>query len=339
MSGTIGVIYNDPIPGRLHSLGEAGAVLGVLDAVATVSKALKKLGYEVLAIPLKPPLSHAATDPAPVKADIIFNLFEGFDGEAESEAALAEILEQMGACFTGSPSRALRLSQNKAAEKQLLRSYGIPVPEWQVLSPENLSDFKLNFPCIIKPLGEHASHGISAESVVADFDVLSKRINFIFRAYQCPSLVEEFLSGREFCALVVGNGHPRVFPIEEIVYTLPSEKPRILTYAAKWIPEDEYFTGTKTKCPANISPELRQQIESLALASFTVVGCRGYARVDMRQSEAGELMVLEVNPNPDISSAGGARLQAKVGGMDYVTFISEIVSLAQESFPRAGERV
>jgi len=151
--------------------------------------------------------------------------------------------------------------------------------------------------------------------------------------------VEEFLPGREFCALVVGNGHPQVFPIEEIVYALPAEKPKILTYAAKWIPEDDYFTGTKTKCPAEIGPELSQRIESLALASFTAVGCRGYARVDMRQDGDSQLMVLEVNPNPDISSAGGARLQAEVGGMDYVTFISKILSLAQDAFAQTGERV
>ncbi|MCX5704106.1 MAG: hypothetical protein NT066_06440, partial [Candidatus Omnitrophica bacterium] len=181
---------------------------------------------------LRPPLSITVADLTDVKADIIFNLFEGFDGEPDSEAAVAEVLEQMGTCFTGSPSRALRLSQNKAAEKQILRSQGIPVPDWQVLSPENLSCFALNFPCIIKPLGEHASHGISADSVVADRDVLSKRIHFIFESYRCQSLVEEFLPGREFCALVVGNEHPHLFPIEEIVYTLPEGKPKILTYAA-----------------------------------------------------------------------------------------------------------
>ena len=335
MSGKIGIVYNEPVPGRLHSLGEEGAVVGVLDAVSAVRQAVQKLGYEVQTIPLRPPLSITVADLTDVKADIIFNLFEGFDGEPDSEAAVAEVLEQMGTCFTGSPSRALRLSQNKAAEKQILRSQGIPVPDWQVLSPESLSCFALNFPCIIKPLGEHASHGISADSVVADRDVLSKRIHFIFESYRCQSLVEEFLPGREFCALVVGNEHPHLFPIEEIVYTLPEGKPKILTYAAKWIIEDEYFTGTKTKCPADVSPELSQEIENLTMASFRAVSCRGYARVDMRQDKAGQLFVLEVNPNPDISSEGGARLQAEVGGLDYVSFIHEILSLAQDAFAPA----
>ena len=335
MSAKIGVVYNEPVPGTLRSLGEEAAVIAVLDAVSAVSQALSKLGYEVQTIPLRPPLSSAATALAGVKADIVFNLFEGFESEPGSEAGLAELLEQIGVCFTGSPARALRLCQNKAAEKQLLRSRSVPVPDWQVLSPRNLFEFKLNFPCIIKPLGEHASQGISAESVVGDSVALSKRIDFIFKSYQCSSLVEKFLPGREFCALVVGNGQPRLFPIEEILYTLPSGKPNILTYAAKWIPEDEYFIGTKTKCPAGVSPELSRLVASLALASFKAVGCRGYARVDMRQGQAGELMVLEVNPNPDISSAGGARLQAEVGGMHYVAFISQILALAQDAFAQA----
>lgn len=332
MSGKIGIVYNEPIPGRLHGLGEDGAEVGVLDAVSAVRQALETLRYEVETIPLRPPLTTAAADMTKVKAALIFNLFEGFDGEPGSEAALAEVLEQMGACFTGSPSRALRLSQNKAAEKQLLRSQGIPVPDWQVLSPQNLFHFNLKFPCIVKPQGEHASHGISAASVVNDLGVLSKQISFIFDAYHCQSLVEEFLPGREFCALVLGNGHLRLFPIEEIVYALPAGKPNILTYAAKWIPEDEYFIGTKTKCPADVTPEMSREIESMAMASFRAVGCRGYARVDMRQDKEDQLFVLEVNPNPDISSAGGARLQAEVGGLDHVSFINEILSLARDAF-------
>lgn len=330
MSEKIGLIYNDPIPGNLHRLGEAVAVLGVLDAVSSVTKAVEKMGYEVLVVPLRLPMSTAEATLMELKADIVFNLFEGFDGIPGSEAAMAQILEKMGVSFTGSSSRTLFLCQNKALEKQVLRLAGIPTPNWQLLSPEDQSHFNLNFPCIVKPLGEHASHGISADSVVDNTVALGERIKFIWQSYGCSSLVEEFVSGREFSALVMGNGHLKLFPIEEIVYFLPPDKPQILTYAAKWVPDDEYFTGTKTKCPAEISPELHQTIEKLALSSFAALDCRGYARVDMRQDKDGEPLVLEVNPNPDISSAGGARLQAEAAGLDYVSFISEILSLAQE---------
>jgi len=342
MREKVAVIYNEPLPGRYHDLGEGGAVAGVLDAVASVCQALNALEYEVQVLALKPPLSKIKNQKSNIKealkqlsVDIVFNLFEGFDDSPKSEAEVAYLLEKMGVCFSGSPGHALLLSQNKAVAKQVLRQQGIPTPNWQVLSPENF-DFGLTFPCIIKPLNTHASHGLSEESVVEDFPALAKQVGFVHRAYEQLALVEEFLPGREFCALVMGNEHPTVFPIEEIVYTLPPGKPRILAYPAKWHPQDAYFRETKVKCPAEVSQELRQKVETLALHSFLALGCRGYARVDVRQDKEGQLKVLDVNPNPDIGPGAGARLQAEAAGLDYPTFIGEILSLAKEAFLTSG---
>ena len=342
MREKVAVIYNEPLPGRYHSLGEGWAAAGVLDAVASVCQALNALEYEVQVLALKPPLSKIKNQKSNIKealkqlsVDIVFNLFEGFDDSSESEAEVAYLLEKMGVCFSGSPGHALLLSQNKAVAKQVLRQQGIPTPNWQVLSPENF-DFGLTFPCIIKPLNTHASHGLSEKSVVEDFPALAKQASFIHRAYGQPALVEEFLPGREFCALVMGNEHPTVFPIEEIVYTLPPDKPRILAYPAKWHPQDAYFRETKVKCPAEVSQELRQKVETLALHSFLALGCRGYARVDVRQDKEGQLKVLDVNPNPDIGPGAGARQQTEAAGLDYPAFIGEILSLAKEAFLTSG---
>ena len=342
MREKVAVIYNEPLPGRYHDLGEGGAVAGVLDAVASVCQALNALEYEVQVLALKPPLSKIKNQKSNIKealkqlsVDIVFNLFEGFDDSSESEAEVAYLLKKMRVCFSGSPGHALLLSQNKAVAKQVLRQHSIPTPDWQVLSPENF-DFGLTFPCIIKPLNTHASHGLSEESVVEDFPALAKQVGFVHRAYEQLALVEEFLPGREFCALVMGNEHPTVFPIEEIVYTLPPGKPRILAYPAKWDPQDAYFRETKVKCPAEVSQELRQKVETLALHSFLALGCRGYARVDVRQDKEGQLKVLDVNPNPDIGPGAGARLQAEAAGLDYPAFIGEILSLAKEAFLTSG---
>jgi len=356
MREKVAVIYNEPLPGRYHSLGEGGAVAGVLDAVASVCQALNALEYEVQVLALKPPLSKIKNQKSNIKeelkqlsVDIVFNLFEGFDDSSESEAEVAYLLKKMRVCFSGSPGHALLLSQNKAVAKQVLRQHSIPTPDWQVLSPENVIlplnevkgknlHFGLTFPCIIKPLNTHASHGLSEKSVVEDFPALAKQASFIHRAYGQPALVEEFLPGREFCALIMGNGHPRIYPIEEIIYTLPPDKPRILAYPAKWDSQDDYFRGTKVRCPAEVSPELKQEIETLALHSFLVFGCRGYARVDVRQDKEGRIKVLDVNPNPDIGSEGGARQQTEAAGLDYPAFIGEILSLAKEAFLKVNSK-
>jgi D-alanine-D-alanine ligase len=83
-------------------------------------------------------------------------------------------------------------------------------------------------------------------------------------------------------------------------------------------------------CPAEIGADEKKNISRTALAAFRLLGCRGYARVDMRQDEAGQLNVIEVNPNPDVSPGSGALRQAEAAGMTYPQFVERIIKLALE---------
>jgi len=106
--------------------------------------------------------------------------------------------------------------------------------------------------------------------------------------------------------------------------------PKILTFDAKWQPGSLYFQSTKVVCPAEIETVEREHIAQTTLTVFRLLGCRGYARVDMRQDEEGQLNVMEVNPNPEISPGSGAARQAEASGMTYSQFIEKIVQLALE---------
>ena len=66
------------------------------------------------------------------------------------------------------------------------------------------------------------------------------------------------------------------------------------------------------------------------MSVFRLLGCRGYARVDMRLDAEGKLKVLEANPNPDISPGSGAARQAEAAGMTYTQFIERILLLADD---------
>jgi D-alanine-D-alanine ligase len=129
---------------------------------------------------------------------------------------------------------------------------------------------------------------------------------------------------------VLGNGNLSVVEISEIIYSLPPELPRILTFESKWFSETEYYKGTGVCCPAEIDSALRENISGIVLASARAAGCRGYARVDMRQDKDGTIKVLEVNANPDIEPELGIALQANKRGMSYSELIQKIVDLALE---------
>jgi len=330
----VAIVYNQPQKSRYDERGEQAAVTGVLEAVEAVHDALLGLGYGVVKVPLMPPLHRARQRLSILEADLVFNLFEGFAGHPETEAEIAEILSALGVPFTGCPAGALKLALDKARTKAVLKNSGINTPDFQLLRPETLSGFRLVYPCIVKPRREDASHGLSAQNVVYDFASLEKQVTAVSRYYGGQALVEHFIEGREFNVTVLGD---TVLPVSEIDYSLPKDVPCLLTFAAKWQPDSPYFQGTKVVCPAEIGVEEQENIVQAALKVFGLLGCRGYARVDMRLDEMGQLNVIEVNPNPDISPGSGSVRQAEAAGMSYPQFIEKIVKLALEKEKDDGQ--
>jgi D-alanine-D-alanine ligase len=332
------IVYNEPEVSRYDHCGEIKAVLGVLESLDAVHQSLLELGDRVERLPLASPWAEARKKLATLDADIVFNLFEGFCGQPESEALVPEFLARAGVPFTGCPAETLRLALDKAGFKEILKAAGVRTPDFQTLLPETLAQFHLRFPCIIKPSGEDASHGISGDSFVRDMTALERQVRAVTEAYGGRALVEEFAGGREFNATVLADSCFAVLPPSEIVYSLPPDLPHVLTFAAKWEPDSPEFNGTRAVCPAEVDELMAVRIAAMARSAFHLAlpgDGRGYGRVDMRLDAAGELNVIEVNPNPDISPGTGAARQALASGMTYTEFVEKIVDLALEREPYA----
>lgn len=329
----VAIIYNKPGPQRYADMGENKAILSVLEGVAAVRQALTELACEVSAVPLLPPYDRAKETLQSIDADLVFNLFEGFDGRPKTEAVVAKMMSDMGITYTGCASTALAQALDKAKAKDIMQAHGINTPRYQLLSPETLAQFELRLPCIVKPCGEDASHGLNPDSVVYDRAALERQVAGVSRAFGGKALVEEFIDGREFNATVMGNDEVTVLPVSEIIYSLPPGMPRILTFEAKWEEGTPYYEGTTVSCPAQIEDELRDQLVQTAVAVFRLLVKQGYGRVDMRLDSAGKVQVLEANPNPDITPGSGAARQAAAAGMTYTQFIDRIVQLALDRKP------
>jgi D-alanine-D-alanine ligase len=330
MTLKVAIIYNDPFADVPNQSGEEEAIVGVLEEVFAVRDALKELKLEWQQVPLRPPLDSAGDAIHAIEADLIFNLFEGFDDSPHSEPLIARMMEDMGRRFTGNPSRVLDLTLDKARTKELLKSKGIGTPDYQVLTPQTVTGFKLVFPCIVKPRDEDASHGLLPENVVHTMEQLEKQVQRISGEFRGYALVEEFVDGREFNASVLGKKDLEMVEMSEITYTLPPELPRILTFESKWFEGTPYYLGTGVQCPAQVGPDLRKTIEDVVLRSCLSVGISGYARVDMRQDDGGNIKVLEVNANPDLSPELGIALQAEKRGLSYSQLIRKIIDIALE---------
>lgn len=333
MSPRIVVIYNEPNADRYTDLGEQKAVASVVVEAKGVQRALAGRRYCVEIVPLVPPLEKVRERLGELETDVVFNLFEGFEGRPETEAAVAEFLSELAIAYTGCPPAALSLALDKARTKSVLQKHDLPTPDFQVLTPETLSDFRLCYPCIVKPAAEDASHGLSEKSVVGDRARLEEQVKRVAEAYSGGVLVEEYIDGREFNITVMGNDSPMALPVSEIVYTLPPGKPRILTFSAKWKPHSRYSRSSNVVCPAQLDEGTRQSIAEDAMGAYEVIGCAGYARVDFRMGSDEVPQIIEVNPNPDLSPGAGVARQARAAGMSYRRLVERIVQLAQERRP------
>ena len=327
----VAIIYNEPVTDfPIVDNEEQESIIGVLEEVVEVKNALLERGHSVEKVPLRLPIESVPDVLKKIQADVVFNLFEGFENMPHSEPVVAKMMEDMSIHFTGNGSATLALTLDKAEFKKTLHKAGVSTPASIVLTPSTIDSFNLNFPCIVKPKDEDASNGLSPENIVKTMTELRTMVGKVSGRFRGYALVEEFIDGREFNSSVLGNSDLSVVEISEIEYTLPPELPRILTFESKWAEESVYFQRTGVCCPAKIDSALRETITGIVLASTRAAGCRGYARVDMRQDKDGTIKVLEVNANPDIEPDLGIALQASARGMSYSQLIQKIVDLALE---------
>lgn len=328
MRPKIAIIYNAPGPEPYETDLEKKVSLAIMDSVDAVHRALTDSGYTAVLIPLRPPLESAKESLKTLETDLVFNLFEGFDDAPETEPVITNFLADLGLVHTGCTGTALSFGLDKINTKAHLAAMGSATPRYQLLAPETITRFHLDYPCIVKPYADDGSSGITEESVVYDLPALEKQVTYISRLFKKRALVEEYVDGREFNVTLMGTDPPKALPVSEIVYSLPPDMPRILTFSAKWDPQSIYFKGTRAVCPAQIEARLQEHIAQTALLAFRLLGSRGYARVDFRLDHEGDLKIIELNPNPDISPDAGAALQAKAAGLNYQQFIDQIVQLA-----------
>ena len=88
-------------------------------------RSLLKLDFDVTVVPLVPPVEQAEKELKSLDTDLVFNLFEGFVDCPETEAAIPEVLSQMGIPYTGCPPPVLSLALDKAKTKLALIAAGI----------------------------------------------------------------------------------------------------------------------------------------------------------------------------------------------------------------------
>jgi len=303
----------------------------VVACAQVVADALQAAGYRVVQVPIRTELELSLA-PYPPTEWVVFNLGEGLEGRLFEEARIAWALEVMGYRFTGACGDAIAVSIQKAHAKALLKASGVATPPWWVFRhpsdvDENVVE-ELPFPLIVKPIAEDASLGVGPEAVVSTTRALRDRVTYIVEHYRQAAMAEAFVVGREFNVALWGDS-PEILPLAEVDFSdFADPYSRIVSFAAKWDVDSFEYHHTPVRCPALVGFELSTRIAATARRAWTTIGCRNYARVDMRVSVEGIPYVIEVNCNPDLSPGAGFYRAARSAGYDYQDMVVHILELA-----------
>lgn len=303
----------------------AADVAAVLGNVREVEQILRDAGHTTEAVPVY--LADLGWLDRCQKSDLIFNLCEGINGHARFEDYVVAALELVRVPFTGCRSWPITICHRKHVANTLLQHAGVPVPGFALVH-EPVVPAGVRFPVIVKPSMEDASVGIDEGSVCRTPEALLERLAKVTGTWE-DVLVQEYVEGREFNVGFVGH---TALPISEIDFTgLGEGKPPIVTYAAKWTPGSDYDLHTIPVCPARVDKETADTLVRVAERAWRALAkCEGYGRVDLRLDADGTPWVLEVNPDPDLSSDAGLARMGRAYGWDYPALVRQIAEEALE---------
>ena len=296
------------------------------DVVST----LRKLGHDVKPLGVKSDLGVLRSAVEDWKPHIAFNLLEEFDGVAVYDQNVVSYLELLHMPYTGCNPRGLMLARDKVLSKKLFSFHRIPFPDFMVV-PQGRTVKRpawLSFPLIVKSVTEEASHGISQASIVQDDDKLKERVEFIHTHVGTGALVERYIEGREFYVGVMGNGHVHVLPVWELMMDrLPEDARRIATERVKWNRTYQAKYGIRSEEARNLPEGKAEKIQHLAKRVYRALGLSGYARIDVRMDAAGDVYVLEANPNPQIAHDEDFSDSAEKDGYPYTDLLQELLNI------------
>ena len=295
-----------------------------------VISTLTAMGHEVQALGVHDDLGDIRRASSDWKPHIAFNLLEGFDDITIFDQNVVSHLELLKLSYTGCNPRGLLLARDKSLSKKLLAYHRIPVPECEVFRSGRpiRRPKRLQFPLIVKSLTQEASVGISQASVVDSDEKLKERVTFIHDSIGTAALVEQYIEGREIYVGVLGNQTLQALPVWELFFTnMPEGARRIATDRVKWSVKYQNKYGIDSGPAKDLSDAVGGQIQHLCKRAYRALELSGYARIDLRLDEAGNLWVLEANPNPQIARGEDFAASAERVGLAYEAVLQRIINL------------
>jgi D-alanine-D-alanine ligase len=303
-----------------------------------VISTLRGAGHEVQPLGVHDDLGEIRRLATEWKPHVAFNLLEGFDDVTIFDQNVVSHLELLKLSYTGCNPRGLLLARDKALSKKLLAYHRIPVPEAEVyrIGRPIRRPKRLQFPLIVKSLTQEASIGISQASVVDSDEKFKERVTFIHESIKTTAIAEQYIDGRELYVGILGNQALQALPVWELFFTnMPEGSKRIATDRVKWSVKYQKKYGIDSGAARDLPENIAERIQHICKRAYRALELSGYARIDLRLDDAGNVWVLEANPNPQIARGEDFAESAAKIGLNYETVLQRIINLGMRWQPES----
>ncbi|GGK41482.1 D-alanine--D-alanine ligase [Pilimelia terevasa] len=252
--------------------------------------------------------------------DAVLVALHGASGE---DGSLRAVLDLVGLPYLGADARAARLAWDKPSAKSVLRTAGVPTPDWVTLPQERFTELGgeavlqrvtagLGLPLIVKPAQGGSGLGVSRVSSAVDLPAAMVTAC----GYYPTALVERYAVGADVAVSVIDDGGgPRALTPVEI-----APHAGVYDYAAR------YTAGLTTwHAPARLADEVLDSVRALAVRAHTTLGLRDLSRVDLIVSPDGAAQVLDVNVAPGLTETSLLPMAAHAEGLDLGKLLAALL--------------
>ena len=273
-----------------------------------MAKALRALGHSVTEFDLKTQFDALLSTAA--EHDFALINLHGQPGE---DGLVQAMLECVGCPYQGAGPAGSFLALNKAAAKQLFRHAGLPTADWEFLPcpPQNDWQPRLPYPLFVKSNTGGSSLRLGRATNRQELDAVLKEI---FAAGEAV-IIEPELKGREITCAILGEDALPPLLIEPVAGDF-------FDYASKYAQG-----GAREICPAPIGEALSKKVRELSLAAHHVLGLSGISRADFILDADDNLVLLEVNTLPGMTSTSLVPKEAQAVGLGFGQMLERLIEL------------
>lgn len=257
-----------------------------------------------------------------IHLDKVFPVLHGKNGE---DGTLQGLLELSGIPVVGCGLLASAICMDKYRAHKLVEGAGIRVAKSVVFSDTMPMDVimgktealleETGLPVFVKPVKAGSSYGITR---VSEKSALSDAVKTAF-TYDNQVIVEENIEGFEVGCAVMGNEKLTVGEVDEIELAQG-----FFDYTEKY-----NLVTSSIHVPARISAEKSEEIKNTAMVIYRILGCSGFARVDMFLTPDGEIVFNEVNTIPGFTEHSRFPGMMKAKGISFSQILDTVIGLAK----------